>query len=48
MSVFLVLEVILLELVNIHAARLLDEASGMRLLEILAPGVVLPGADEIE
>ncbi len=37
MSVFLVLEVIILELTNLEAARTLDPESGMRLLEILAP-----------
>jgi len=48
MSVFLVLEVIVLELLNVAAARELDEASGMHLLQILAPGAAVPGTDEIE
>jgi predicted DNA-binding protein with PD1-like motif len=37
MSVFLVLEVIIIELCGIAAARVLDEDAGVHLLKILAP-----------
>jgi len=41
MSVFLVLEVILLEFLNVDAVRAHDAASGLHLLQIVAPNVQL-------
>ncbi len=46
MAVFLVLEVVLLELVGVAAERALDPASGLRLLRIIAPNATLPHPDE--
>jgi predicted DNA-binding protein with PD1-like motif len=37
MAVFLVLEVVMIELVGIAAARALDEEAGLRLLQVLSP-----------
>ena len=38
MSVFLVLEVIIVELVGVSAERVMDEAAGLRLLQVASPG----------
>jgi len=35
MSVYLVLEVVIIEMADVNAARVLDEASGLNLLRIL-------------
>ena len=48
MSVFLVLEVIVFEFLNVEAAREFDPASGMHLLRVAARGAMLPNPDEIE
>ena len=48
MSVFLVLEVIIIEMVSINAERVMDKASGLSLLRVFSPDAVAPPADELE
>jgi predicted DNA-binding protein with PD1-like motif len=48
MSVFLVLEVVIIELLGIRAKRVMDEGSGLNLLKVLAQAAGPADTDELE
>ncbi len=51
MTVFLVLEVVIIELLGVKAERVLDEAAGMRLLQVVGlptPAAATEGVEELE
>jgi predicted DNA-binding protein with PD1-like motif len=48
MSVFLVLEVVIIELLGVQAARVLDEQAGLHLLRIFGHAPVTEAVEELE
>ena len=48
MSVYLVLEVVIIEILGVRAERTMDEASGLKLLAILGAGERLVETEELE